>query len=186
MSLNGDDAHMNTTGKLGTMGFSIANTNAAGGPGLTEVDGEFDFFRQSNLSFLGGITFNGDMTAILGAPLAANSSVRLSFADGALEAANIILDTPDIFITTEFTNSLNNLDAIDNNVGIQIRNPAGGLAAPGATSQDELVINGTPTVAPFGGVPPGNTSYFVRVSPVPEPAMLGLLTVGAALCLRRR
>ena len=186
MSLNGDDAHMNTTGLLGTMGFSIANTNAAGGPGLSEVDGELDFFRQSDSSFLGGVTFTANLTTILGAPLAAQSSIRLSFADGSLEAANIILNTPDIFITTDFTNSVNTLDAVDSNVGIQIRNPAGGTAAPGASSQDKMILNGNAVASPFGGNPVGNTSYFTRVSPVPEPAMLGLITVGAALCLRRR
>jgi hypothetical protein len=177
---------MNATGLLGSMGFSIANTNAAGGPGLTEVDGEIDVFRQSDTSFLGGITFTADLTTILGAPLPAGSSVRLAFGDGSLEGANIILDTPDVFITTDFTNVTNSLDAIDSNVGIQIRNPAGGTAAPGASSQDEMVLNGNVVNSPFGANPPGNTSYFLRVSPVPEPATLGLITVGAAVCLRRR
>src|SRR5205823_5638288 len=138
--LNGDDAHANATGLLGTMGFSIANTNAAGGPGLTEVDGELDLFRQSDNSFIGGVLFTAPLTTILGAPLAPQSSVRLSFADGSLESANIIVNTPDIFITTDFTTSVNSLDAVDPNVGIQIRNPAGGAAAPGASSQDKMII----------------------------------------------
>src|SRR5207244_1413117 len=109
---------------------------------LSSVDGELDFFRQSNSSFLGGLIFTANLTAILGAPLAAQSSVRLSFTDGSLESLNIILDTPDIFITTTFTNSLDGLGNPNNNVGIQIRNPAGGAAAPGASSQDRMILNG--------------------------------------------
>src|SRR5436190_18347093 len=174
-SLNGDDAHMNATGKLGTMGFSIANTNATGGPSLDLVEGEIDFFRQSDSSFISGFLWNVDFGPSGGLP--AQASTRVSFADGSLESLNINLDTPDIFITTEFTNSVNTLDALDPNIGIQIRNPAGGAAAPGASSQDRLIINGAVSNSPFGGNPGGNSSYFVRLSPIPEPAMLGCISV---------
>jgi len=122
--------------------------------------------------------------------LAPQSSSRVSFADGALESIGIILNSPDIYMTGEFTSAtvVAGSEDPESIIGIQIRNPAGGAAAPGASSADALVINGTPTNSPFGGNPVANTSLFVRVSPaVPEPACLSALAIsGLATVARRR
>jgi hypothetical protein len=183
-SLNGDDAVMNRTGLLGTMGLSVANNNPAGsGDGFGLVQGDVQFFRQSDSSFIGGFNWNIDFTASGGLP--GQSSSRLSFPDGGLESLGIVLDTPNIFITTEFT-TVNMLLGLDdpNQVGIQIRNPAGGAAAPGSSSTDLLVLGGSPVASPFAGNPVGNTSYFVRIAP--EPGSLALLAIGGLGVLRRR
>jgi len=186
-SVDGDDAHMNDTGLLGTMGFSIANTAAAGGPGMIAASGECDIFRQSDGMQLAGVAWTADLVAILGSPLAAQSSVRLSFADGSLESAGFIIDTPNVFITRTFDSAVDIQGDPTENVGIQIRNPAGGPAAPGASSQDRMVLAGTDTLSPFAGSPVGNTSYFLRTAPVPEPTGLALFALsGLSVMIRRR
>jgi hypothetical protein len=180
----GDDLHMNATGLLGTCGFSIANTSTAD-TALGKITGDIQFFRKSDLTFIDGFNWNIDFGA---AGLAPQSSSRVSFADGALESIGIILDTPDVYMTGEFTSATVVAGSEDPEaiIGIQIRNPAGGAAAPGASSADALVINGTPTNSPFGGNPVANTSLFVRVSPVPEPACLSALAIAGLVTVARR
>jgi len=185
----GDDAHMNTTGLLGSMGFSIANTNPTGSGALFGVvQGNIQFFRQSDNSSIGGFNWNIDFTSGgTSAGLPEQSSSRVSFPDGSLESLGLILNTPDIYVTTTFT-TVNELTGLGdpNAVGIQIRNPAGGTAAPVASSADKMILNGTVTNSPFANNPGGNSSYFIRLSPVPEPTSIALVALGGFGAARRR
>jgi hypothetical protein len=178
----GDDAEM--VGAAGTQltsfGMSIAdnNGNTGGFDGWDVIQGEVDFFRQSDNSFIDGFLFQSSF----GGQLNANS-FRVFYNDGQLDPLNTIFDTNNIYVTTTFTSATSLNGTLDPNLlGIQIRTPAG----PIGSSLDEMVINGTVVNSPFGNNPHADSTYAIRTGEVPEPATLGLAGMAVLGMLVRR
>ncbi|MCC6676259.1 MAG: hypothetical protein IT436_03865 [Phycisphaerales bacterium] len=180
-SLTGDDVNLVAgPALLDTMGFSIYNGNAAG-QRLAFADGEIDFFRQSDGSFIGGFLWNADLATILGSGgLDGGSSVRLSFAAGSLVSLGINLESA-MYVTQTFTTATLPLGGSDASIGQQIRNPP----AIG-TSADLLIIGGVITTSPFAGNPVGNMSWTITTTDVPAPGAVALLGLGGLVAGRRR
>ena len=174
----GDDWNMipGTAGtELTSMGFSIVDTNAptTSGDGFTVIQGEIDFFRQSDNSFINGFLWQTDLTGIAGQPgLNGGQAVR------------IIFDTNNVWCTNTFTSvaTVNGLDQNPNNIGQNIRNPVG----PIGTSQDRIIFNGAVQNSPFGANPLGNLTFTVRTGLVPEPGCLALIGLAGLGMLSRR
>lgn len=180
-SLTGDDVNLIAgPALLDTMGFSIYNGNTAG-QRLSFVDGEIDFFRQSDGSFIGGFLWNADLATLLGSGgLDGGSSVRLSFPAGSLQSLGINLETA-MYVTQTFTTATLPLGGSSASVGQQIRNPP----ATG-TSADLLVIGGSIVTSPFAGNPVGNMSFTITTTDVPAPGALAILGLGGLVAGRRR
>jgi len=173
-----DDLNMVNVGAgwLNTMGFSVANVDAPGG--LVTGTGEIRFYRQSDSSFIKGFAFNLPTFAT---PLAASSSLRLSFGAGALTSLNTFLPA-NIYTSIKWTGAtFNGAGGTVDNLGIQIRGPINT-----GTSGDLLINVTTNSTFNFGGNPAANTAFFVKSDFTPEPGALSLLALGGLVLLRRR
>lgn len=184
--LDGDDTFLsaaNGAGWLDDMGFSLANTNAAGSTArITGFSATIQFFDNVTLTNLGGFTSSSSLTSLSGGGLAAQSSVRLSFGAGSLKSLNIFL--PRNIITTVTITAVTFGAGTGNNsslVGQQVRNaPATG------TSTDSVILNGSVVPSPFGGNPAGNFSFFINTDNIPTPGSLALLGLAGIAAGRRR
>lgn len=177
---NGDDINMVAPGAglLSDMGFSVANTSATAGQGLTFVRTTIEFFDIGGNN-LGGFFSDLNMVGFFGAGgLAAGSSVRLNFGAGALTGLNLYIPNA-AFVTQTFTGAT--WLAGGAGIGQQIRN-----APVLGTSADGLIIGGSYVNSPFAGNPVGNMSYFIQTDNVPAPGVLALLGLGGIVAGRRR
>jgi hypothetical protein len=158
---------------LTNMGLNVANIDAPSN--LTGGQVAVRFYRLDTGVFISGFNANLPVLAI-----AANSSVRLQFADGALDGLAVTIPDTGAYVSLQYnTATFAGAGAIAN-LGYQQRGPIGV-----GTSTDNLYnVTGGGTAFNFGGNPLANTGLYIRT--VPEPASLGLLVLGALACLRRR
>lgn len=182
-TLNGDDLNMvsNGVGWLNDMGFSIANNNAAG-QRLAFLSGSINFFRQSDLSFIGGFTVSVDAATIFGGGgLDGGFSARLSFGANALSGLNIFFGANTaIWALIQWDSATVTGGGSTANIGQQLRNPP-----VLGTSANQLVIGNSVVSAPFSNAV-GNSSFFIRTDNIPTPGSLALLGLAGIAAGRRR
>jgi len=185
--LDGDRVNIvpNGLNLLSSMGYSFANTNPTGSTArVTGVSSTVSFFDGVTLAGIGSFTTTSNLSTLVGGGLAAQASIRLTFAANSLEAFNIFL-TPSTIVTITTTavtfNAGTGTDPALN--GQQIRNPVSI-----GSSADELILNGNIVADPFGAAPApdGNVSLLLITNDIPTPSTLALLGLGGLIAGRRR
>jgi hypothetical protein len=163
-------------GLLSNTGINAANANGAAGSALTGGQIAVRYYRLDNGTFISG--FNANLPAV---NLAPGGSVRLQFADGQLEAFNILIPTVGVFMSTQWNSVTGTGGFTIANAGFQTRGPINV-----GSSTDNMINVTTATNFNFGGQPVANGGLHIRTNDIPEPASFALLGLGALALLRRR